>query len=160
MTKLPQSNLSTFLVSVLQPVLDKFSNQIVPDSFTFVNELKSLNLCQPNSFMVSFDIKSLLTNVPLDEVLNICLDQLYNYELPPFLRAVCNEMLCMATKNVQFSFNDFMFRQIYGVAMVSSLGPILANIFFGYYENSLLCKSQIKPLAYYRYVDDVLKMMF
>ena len=64
-TKTPQSNVSTFLVSVLQLVLDKFSNHIVHDSFTFVNKLKSLNLCQPNSFVISYDIKNLFTNVPL-----------------------------------------------------------------------------------------------
>ena len=64
-------------------------------------------------------------------------------------------MLCMATKNVQFSFSDLMFRQIDGVAMGSPLGPILANIFVSYYENSLLSLDNSKPLAYYRYVDDV-----
>ena len=82
---------------------------------------------------------------------------MYNSELlsPPFPRAVCNDMMCMATKNVQFSFNDFMFCQIGCVAMGRLLGPILANIFVGYYNNSLLCKSQIKPLVYYRYIDDV-----
>ena len=48
-----------------------------------------------------------------------------------------------------------MFRQIDGVAMGIFLGPILDNIFVEYCENNLLCNSQIKPLAYYRYVDDV-----
>ena len=90
--------------------------------------------------MVSFDIKSLFTNVQLDEVLNISLDQLYNFDLlpPPFPRSVCNYMLCMATKNVQLSFNNLMFRQIDGVARGSPLGSILAKIFVGYYENCLL----------------------
>ena len=58
----------------------------------------------------------------------------------------------MATKNVQFSFNDQLFRQIDGVAMGS---PILANIFVAYYKNSLLSLNNSNPLAYYRYVDDI-----
>ena len=57
-TKTPQSNVSTFLVSVLQLVLDKFSNHIVHDSFTFVNKLKSLNIFQPNSFVASLVSKA------------------------------------------------------------------------------------------------------
>ena len=57
MTISPQLNLSTFLNSVLKPVLEKFSNHTVPVSFSFVEKLKSFNLFQPNSFMVSFDIK-------------------------------------------------------------------------------------------------------
>ena len=63
-------------------------------------------------------------------------------------------MLCMATKNVHFSFNNLTFRQIGGVAMGSPLGPQLANIFVGYYGNSLLSLDNSKPLAYYRYVND------
>ena len=40
----------------------------------------------------------------------------------------------MATKIVQISFKDFKFHQIDGVAMERLLGPILPNIFVGYYE--------------------------
>ena len=39
--------------------------------------------------------------------------------------------------------------------MGSPLGPILANIFVGYYENTLLSLDYSKPLAYYMYVDDI-----
>ena len=71
---------------MLHPVLDKFSTYTVLDSLTFVNKLKSLNVIQSNSFTVSFDINGLFTNFPLDEVLSICLDQLYSSKLlpPPF----------------------------------------------------------------------------
>ena len=81
--------------------------------------------------MVSFDIKSLFKNVPLTEVINICLDQLYNSDLlpPTFPRFICKDMLCMATNNVQFSFNDLMFRQVDGVVMGSPLGSILCKTF-------------------------------
>ena len=58
-----------------------------------------------------------------------------------------------ATKSVEFSFNNVMYRQIDGVAMGSPLGPALANMFVGYYE-SLLFKRVKKPPMYYRYVDD------
>ena len=41
--------------------------------------------------------------------------------------------------------------------MGSPLGPVLANIFMGFHEKDWLsnCQTQIKPLFYARYVDDI-----
>merc|ERR1739841_336015 len=99
--------------------------------------------------MCSFDIKSLFTNVPVDETINICLNELYNSGLtaPSIPKDVCLSMLNMAVKNVEFRFNSYIYKQIDGVAMGSPLGPILANIFVGYFETMLFSKYQ-KPINF------------
>ena len=152
----PQNKLAKFLVKILNPVMKKFSTYQVPDSFDFVKSLNQLSISSNNRFMCSYDIKSLFTNVPLGEVIRICVDQLYHSDImpPEFPENVCFELLKMATTNVDFSFDGTMYRQIDGVAMGSPLGPILANIFVGYYENKLFASSP-KPIIYKRYVDDI-----
>ena len=62
-----------------------------------------------------------------------------------------------ATSGVEFSFNDIMYKQTDGVAMGSPLGPALANIFVGYYEEKLFSQKS-KPSTYFRYVDDTFAM--
>ena len=39
-----------------------------------------------NTFMASFDVKSLFTNVPLEEVIEICVDTLYKISNPTVSR--------------------------------------------------------------------------
>jgi hypothetical protein len=152
----PQHSLAKYLISVLQPVSDKFAQHTVKDSFSFVQLLNTLPANSDNIRMCSFDIRSLFTNVPLTEVIDICIRQLYHSEIiPPAIpESVCRELLRMATVNVEFSFNNCMYRQVDGVAMGSPLGPILANIFVGYYEEQLFA-SRKKPILYLRYVDDI-----
>ena len=60
----------------------------------------------------------------------------------------------MAVKNVEFRFNNCIYKQVDGVAMGSPLGPVLASIFVGYFE-FILFTSIEKPLKYCRYVDDI-----
>ena len=46
-----------------------------------------------------------------------------------------------------------MYKQIDGVAVDSSLGPVLANINAGYYEKELLGQTR-KPVVYFHYIDN------
>ena len=57
-----------------------------------------------------------------------------------------------ATKSVEFSFNNNMYKQIDGVPMESPLSVALTNIFVGYHK---LFETTIKPFRYHQYVDDI-----
>ena len=85
-----------------------------------------------------FGISSLFTNVPLRETIGTCAEALYKYPsfAPPIIpQAVFIELLESAALYEEFSFNYTTYKQADRVAMGSSLGPELANIFVGYYES-------------------------
>ena len=125
-------------------------------SFTFSFIIHQLSPCVDSQFIVSFDIALLFTNVHLDEEISICVDFLYHSLLTSvlsFLESVFVELMELATKSVSFSFNDTVYHQVGDISMDSPLGPILVNIFVGFYEKLLFDRFP-KPYIYLRYVDD------
>ena len=151
MVKSPQHQIARFLNKLLEPVLQHFSKYIVKDSFKFVDELKLLKA--RGTFLSSFDVKSLFTNVPLNEVIHVCADTLYSLENPVLKRNNFILLMKLATEGVEFSFDNILYRQIDGIAMGSPLGPTLANIFMGYLEYKILPDFD-SDCKYVRYVDD------
>ena len=138
MVNSPQHPLAKWCTDLLQPVLLKFSKHTVTDSFEFATLIRESRPPSTGCFMCSYDVKSLFTNVPLRETLNICVEQLYNTEIkPPSIpQEVCLELLEKATTNVQVSFNSTMFTQIDGVAMGSPLGPYWPTFLLGTTKNN------------------------
>ena len=67
-------NLAKFLVPTLAPITQ--NEFTVIDSFHFAKEISNLEL-DSNCIMGSFDAKSLFTNIPLKETIDICIDNLF-----------------------------------------------------------------------------------
>ena len=155
MTNAPQHAMAKWLTEVLQPVLAKYSERTVKDSFEFCTVLQGFkserNVSQ--TFMCSFDIKSLFTNIPLDRTIQICLDTLYQDRsiTTPSIPESLLKML-KATIDVEFSFNGSIYRQIDGMAMGSLFGPVIANIFVGFCESEI--DAECWPSLYCRFVDN------
>ena len=144
--------LAKYLCNLLQPHLP--STYSISDTFSFVEELKTVNFS--NKFMVSFDVVSLFTNIPLKESIDLAVS--YIAEGNPNLKlskADLVKLFSFATSQTNFLFNGKLYDQVDGVAMGSPLAPVLANLFLGHHENIWLNKYQGPSLQFYRrYVDD------
>ena len=106
--------------------------------------------------MVSYDVKSLLTSVPLEHIINITIKKIYEkHEITiVFTKSETKKLLIICTKNVHFSFNNGIYIQIDGVAMGSPLGPVIPNIFMAELERVLVRKLNNHFKKWRRFVDD------
>ena len=101
----------------------------------FLTHIKDF-LFNSNQFLVSFDAKSLFTNVPLSYIIDIIADYIFSPERkdqPPIKREIFIKLMQLATQGM-FLYNNELYKQIDGVAMGSPLGCTLANFFLGHLE--------------------------
>ena len=125
------------------------------DSFTFIKDMQEVSM--QDLFMVSFDVCSLFTNIPLRETIDIAVKLiLENKKDLTFSENELTKLFHFATAQTHFDFDGKVFDQVDGVAMGSPLGPALANLFMGYYEQKWLESDQGRLVKFYcRYVDDI-----
>ena len=82
--------------------------------------------------MISFDVKALFTNVPLEYTIDLVLKRIYeNHETSlPVTRNERNSPWC--TKIVHFIVIDIVYLQTNGVAVGSPLGPVMTGKFVSF----------------------------
>ena len=116
--------------------------------------LKDVQL-EPDEELVSFDVASLYTNVPVREAIDVCADLLFEKVSIPVDKETFKILAELATCNVVMSTHDGFYRQIDGLAMGSPPAPQLANGWLSTFENKI--KSETK--LYVRFMDDILCAM-
>ena len=147
-------NLASFLDNLIKPTLS-ISKYILKDSFDFVNRISKFDA--KNIYIVSFDVESLFTNIPIDETINIAIDLCFGKEKKfyNFSKIQFKKLLEICTKESHFEFKGNYFNQIDGVAMGSPLAPTLANIFMHHLETKYMAKlKDLGVVEWLRYVDD------
>ena len=115
------SSLSPFFTLFL--FCSSFSPFFSPDTFSFVKQILNLPFNTNNVIMVSFDIKSLFTNIPLDETIDIIVNKCFSntYRFHGFTQQRFPNLLTMTVKNCHFLFHSKLYHQKDGVAMGSLL---------------------------------------
>ena len=68
-------NLARFLRDLLSPLVP--NDYSCKDTFSFVSQIKNANLSK--KFLVSYDVTSLFTNIPLQETIDIAINLIFNH---------------------------------------------------------------------------------
>ena len=129
----PEYELAKFLDSYIKPNIPK--DFMLTSTSEFIDKLKLCSL-RGNETMVSFDVSSLFTNVPLMETIDIVVDRVYRDDAvitPPFKKRFFKNMLVMCFQGL-FMYKEEWYEQVDGVAMGSPLAPSLANMFLAHLE--------------------------
>ena len=107
-----------------------------------------------NETLVSFDVSSLYTNVPVMEAIQVSADLMYNPKnsKPPVSKETFIELAKIASCNVIMSTHDGLYEQTDGLAMGSPPAPHLANAWMSQFDSTIKGNSSI----YTRYMDDIL----
>ena len=115
-----QFRLQVLLTIILPGFFVIFFSPLVPndysciDIFPFVSQTKNAN--PSKKFLVSYDVTSLFTNIPLQETIDIAINLTFNHN--PNLnitRKELKKLVLFATSKTHFIFNSNFYNQIDGV---------------------------------------------
>ncbi len=119
-----------------------------------VDKIKDVTL-EEDEVMVSFDVSSLYTNVPVDEAISEAAEMLFSGKVskPPVDKDTFITLAKLACKDVVMLTHDGYYRQLDGLAMGAKPAPPLANVWLSKYEPIIMDSAKI----FDRYMDDIIR---
>lgn len=135
----PTYHLAKYLPKKLKPLVGNTSS-FIKDPNHFINEIKHIKLDQ-NDILVSFDMKSLYTNIPIGEAMKA---------IHKIIDPNTAKLVEVCLRSTFSSYKDDIYEQTCSVAMGSPLSPIIANLFMEVFKTKAIEFSPLKPKIWKR----------
>ena len=111
----PTYQLSKHLTNILKPLTDK-SRHKLQSTDNFINAIKTVQIPDDHK-LVSFDVKSLFTSIPLQLALDCAINK--SHYQPPLPTDDLMDLLHLCLTSTYFQYNGKHYKQLHGTAMGS-----------------------------------------
>ena len=141
----------------LHPLVKKLPSYLKDDNdfLRKINELNKKQTIPQNALLVTWDLKSLYTNIPHKEGLEALKITLENENMSQKKIETILDFSKLVLSYNHFKFLGQNYLQRLGTAMGTKMAPSYANIFMGIFEKQMLSTYHHKPFVYFRYIDDI-----
>ena len=140
-------NLSGHLAKILSPLTGN-SNYTVKNSGEFANII-SKETIPTDEAMISFDVESLFTNVPIEETVQAALHRLNNDPSLPDRTALTPtqiaDLLNFVLRSTYFKYNGALYEQRDGAPMGSPISAVIADLYMEAFEEQTLATAPKPP---------------
>ena len=149
----PTYELSKYLTTILKPLTNE-SRHKLQSTETFVDAIKTVQI--PDDYkLVSFDVKSLFTSIPLQLALDCTATAIKNSTTKlPLPTDDLMDLLNLCLTSTYFQYNGKHYKQLHGTAMGSPVSVVVAEIVMQNIEEQALATYKRTLPLWLRYVDD------
>src|SRR5215469_11835929 len=144
---------SEYVESFLQPLACKHKSYI-KNSYGFIEKIKNLKISR-DTYIVTGDITNLYTNMHHDYTIASRQNIFNKYAQNNRPDKHLIDIIKLILENNDFEFNGETFLQCLGCSMGTRVGPSCANIYLLEFDEAAMQGFHIKPIIFFRYLDDV-----
>ena len=144
---------SKVVANYLRPLTN---NKFVIKDWLLLPDILKSTVLENDEEIVSYDVESLFTNIPIKETINYICDEIYrNNAIEPMCKkSIFRKLLYKLSSQCIFSVNNQLLKQIDGCPMGGSISVVFSDIFMNKMERDIVIS--IAPNLCKRYVDDTL----
>ena len=156
------ANISKWVDDQLQPLVQTLPSYLKDDNHFLrkINEINNSETLPADTLLVTLDVKSLYTNITHENGIRACEHYMRINSYDEYKRTTVLKFIKLVLTCNNLTFQGSHYIQQTGTAMGTRMAPTYANLYMGLLEEQLLEQTTLKPLVWFRFIDDIFLWTF